>query len=65
MKRYDFRVVVGAVNKTVSICAENYTIASNLIKCKFPASAIIWPVRGKICNVQRTLKNCLRVNLLN
>lgn len=44
MKRYDFRVVLGSVNKTVSICAESYTIARNLVECKFPASAIIQSV---------------------
>ena len=43
MKTYDFRVTVNNVTKTYRICAESYTIASNIIKTKFPVSAIISP----------------------
>lgn len=43
MKTFDFRVHLGSREFTKRICAENYTIASNLIHAMFPRSAIISP----------------------
>lgn len=44
MKTFDFRVTLGSRNFTLRICAENYTIASNLVSAKYPKSAIISPL---------------------
>jgi len=45
MNTYDFRVTLGSRNYTHRICAESYTIASNIIHCLLPAAAIISPAK--------------------
>ena len=41
MKTFDFAVYLNSGVKTVRICAENSTIARNLIELKFPANTKI------------------------
>lgn len=45
MNTYDFKVDLGGRHFTKRICAETYTIASNIIHCLYPASAIISPAK--------------------
>lgn len=45
MNTYDFQVDHGSRHYVKRICAENYTIASNIIHCLLPSSAIISPVK--------------------
>jgi hypothetical protein len=45
MNTYDFRVTPGSQDYTHRICAESYTIASNIIHCLLPLAAIISPAK--------------------
>lgn len=44
MKTFWFKVDHGSCSDVYPICAESYSIASNIIHTKFPPSAIISPV---------------------